>query len=45
VSAVQSLALAQNGYENLGFFSMAVFYLMFGAGSLFATPVMNKLGS
>ncbi len=44
VSALQSLTLAQSGYEKLGFFNMAIFYLMYGAGSLFAKSLMQRVG-
>jgi hypothetical protein len=40
VSNIQSQALE----DNLGFFELAIFYAMYGVGSLFATPVMHRVG-
>lgn len=33
-----------DGYAKLGFFSLALLYGCLGVGSLFATPVMHKIG-
>ena len=44
VSNIQSQALEDSGYAKLGFFELAMFYAMYGIGSLFATPVMRRFG-
>lgn len=44
VSNIQSQALEESGYSKLGFFELAMFYAMFGLGSLFATAVMKRIG-
>ena len=44
VQNVQSSALDDSGFDKLGFFQLAIVYLMLGSGSLFATPVMSRLG-
>jgi MFS family permease len=36
--------LEDSGYAKLGFFELAMFYAMYGIGSLFATPVMRRFG-
>lgn len=41
---MQSSALNSNGYDKLGFFELAILYLCLGVGSLFATPLMQRLG-
>lgn len=37
-------AMKDCGFENLGFYSMAVVYLVFAVCSLFSTAIVNKLG-
>ena len=37
--------MEQNGYDNLGFYSLSVIYLMFMLGSFFNTPVVDRLGA
>jgi len=44
VSNIQSQALEESGYAKLGFFELAMFYAMYGVGSLFATPVLRRIG-
>lgn len=36
--------MKDDGYGKLGFFSLALLYGCLGVGSLFATPVMHKIG-
>ncbi len=44
VSNIQSQALEESGYAKLGFFELAMFYAMYGVGSLFATSFMHRFG-
>jgi hypothetical protein len=44
VSNIQSQALEKSGYSKLGFFELAMFYLMFGLDSLFSASVLKKIG-
>src|SRR5688572_11259 len=37
-------AMHDCGFENLGFYSMAVLYLVFAICSFFSTAIVNKLG-
>ena len=41
---MQSSAFDDSGYDKLGFFQLAIVYLMLGSGSLVASPVMSRLG-
>ena len=36
--------MSDSGYEKLGYFELAIVYLMLGLGSLSATPVMIRIG-
>ena len=38
-------ALKDNGFENLGFYSLGVIYATFGIFSFFSSPVVKRLGS
>lgn len=37
-------AMHDCGFENLGFYSMALLYFVFAVASFFSTPIVNKLG-
>lgn len=37
-------AMQDCGFESLGFYSMAVLYLVFSIASFFSTAIVNKLG-
>ena len=36
--------MEDRGYELLGYFELAVLYVCLGIGSLFSTPIFNKMG-
>ena len=36
--------MEDNGYEHLGFYSLALLYLFLGIGSLFSTAIIDKIG-
>lgn len=41
---IQSQVMIDDGFGDLGFYSIAVLYLCTAFGSLFSTAIMNKLG-
>jgi MFS family permease len=36
--------LRDDGFGNLGFYSLALYYCFFGVTGLFAAPIVTKLG-
>jgi hypothetical protein len=44
VQNVESLAMESEGFDKLGYFELAILYLMLGLGSLIATPALYKVG-
>ncbi|CDW79190.1 major facilitator superfamily protein [Stylonychia lemnae] len=42
---IQSVIMEENGFEQLGFFILAVLYFFMGMGSLLSTAIINKYGT
>ena len=38
-------AMKDDGFDNLGFYSMAVLYFVFAFSSFFSTAIVNKIGT